>query len=377
MNWPTTKIGQVAQIDRDGISPESIVNGALYVGLENIESGGRLFGVKPVANGELASTKFQFTRRHLLFGKLRPYLAKIAVPNFEGICSTDILPVLPGKKLDRQYLAHFLRQPSMVAYAASQSDGANLPRLSPKKLAGFDIPLPPIEEQRRIASILDLADVVINSRRACIAKLEVLAQSAFIEMFGDPAENPKSFEACKLGDIINFIGGSQPPKSTFLYEDGPNRTRFVQIRDFRTDEYKTYVPTALAKRPFSEDDVMIGRYGPPVFQIFRGLSGTYNVALMKAAPKAGVLNDFVFYLLKEERLHTFVVANSERTAGQSGVNLELLEKYPAFKPPLQLQGKFSLLVQSIKHQHDMQQRQSGEIERLISSLQHRAFRGEL
>ena len=87
-----------------------------------------------------------------------------------------------------------------------------------------------------------------------------------------------------LGDVIEFVGGSQPPKDTFISEPREGYVRLVQIRDFKTDKYKTYIPTALAKRAFQKDDVMIARYGPPVFQILRGLEGSYNVALMKAAP---------------------------------------------------------------------------------------------
>ena len=120
----------VAQIERDIVDPSAIEDGTLYVGLENIQSGGRFVGVRPVDAGELLSSKFSFTPRHLLYGKLRPYLAKIARPEFDGICSTDILPVLPGPNLDRSYLAWLLLSPHMVAQASSRATGANLPRLS-------------------------------------------------------------------------------------------------------------------------------------------------------------------------------------------------------------------------------------------------------
>src|SRR5206468_11370643 len=105
----------VASIERDIVEPSAIKAGTLFVGLENIESGGRFVNVRPVNSGELASSKFVFTPRHVLYGKLRPYLAKIARPDFEGICSTDILPVLPGPEVDRGYLSWLLLTPEMVA----------------------------------------------------------------------------------------------------------------------------------------------------------------------------------------------------------------------------------------------------------------------
>ena len=122
---------------------------------------------------------------------------------------------------------------------------------------------------------------------------------------------------------------------------------------------------------------MIGRYGPPVFQILRGLSGSYNVALMKAVPRDGVTKDFVFHLLKEARLHNFVVANSERTAGQSGVNLELLENYQAYLPPLDLQIQFSQKMSQLKNMMGAMSEAQLASDSLFASLQHRAFRGEL
>src|SRR5438552_15580259 len=93
--WKTVALHEVATIERSAVQPDAISQGAAYLGLEHIESGGRILGAKSVDEGELASSKFKFTERHVLYGKLRPYLAKIACPDFSGICSTDILPILP------------------------------------------------------------------------------------------------------------------------------------------------------------------------------------------------------------------------------------------------------------------------------------------
>ena len=124
--WKITTLIEVANIERTGVQPQQIKDGTIYVDLEHIETGGRFIGLKPVDNGELANSKFQFTEQHILYGKLRPYLAQIACPKFSGICSTDILPVLPRPNVNRKFLFHFLRQPKMVDYANSRSVGVNL-----------------------------------------------------------------------------------------------------------------------------------------------------------------------------------------------------------------------------------------------------------
>lgn len=179
MRIRSVPLGEIVEITRDAVLPEAIKPGTRYVGLENITGSGEFIGVHAVENGDLASTKFSFTAKHVLYGKLRPYLRKIARPNFDGICSTDILPLMPGPKIERNYLAHFLRLDSSVAFAESRSVGVNLPRINPGVLATMEIPLPPLEEQRRIAAILDKADVLRQKRRLALQKLDSLSEAFF------------------------------------------------------------------------------------------------------------------------------------------------------------------------------------------------------
>ena len=293
----------------------------------------------------------------------------------EALLNQRVCKISAIKGLDDGYLFHLL--PQILQVISDRTPFVTVKHLSAKELKDYEIPLPPLEEQKRIAGILDQAAELCRLRTRALDKLGTLGQAIFHEMFGDPVDNPKGFPRKKLLEIVEIIGGSQPAKKHFLYDDGPGRVRFVQTRDFRTDAYKTYVPEDLAKRPFSEDDVIIGRYGPPVFQIFRGLAGTYNVALMKAQPIGEITKDFVFYLLQEPKLHGYVVANSERTAGQSGVNLDLLKDYPVYAPPVELLTDFSQRLTEVDTVTRNARRQSLEAQTLLASLQHRAFRGEL
>lgn len=78
MTWNTAPLSEIATIERNSISPADIKSGSRYVGLDHIESGGGSIRFGSVENGELASNKFQFGPNHILFGKLRPYLAKVS-----------------------------------------------------------------------------------------------------------------------------------------------------------------------------------------------------------------------------------------------------------------------------------------------------------
>ena len=155
---------------------------------------------------------------------------------------------------------------------------------------------------------------------------------------------PNGWELVRLGDVCSFIGGMQPPKHQFKSIPQPGYVRLVQIQDFRRPDRAVYIPLDNAKRTFDETDVMIGRYGPPVFQILRGLSGAYNVALMKTVPKENLLKDFLFYLLQDRPIQRAVIAQSERSAGQSGVQKEFIENLIIPLPPISEQKRIAMIL---------------------------------
>lgn len=212
----------------------------------------------------------------------RMALGKAAINTVPVAINQDLkaLRVLDQKVIDRDYLFRFLL--AKATFLESRGQGATVKGITLDVLRDLEVPVPPIREQQRIASILDKADSLRRKRQEAIRLADTLHRALFVKMYGDPDVNPKEWPVLAMGDVIEFRGGSQPPKETFVSEARPGYVRLVQIRDFKTDKYKTYIPEQLAKRSFEKDDVMIARYGPPVFQILRGLSGSYNVALMKA-----------------------------------------------------------------------------------------------
>ena len=155
------------------------------------------------------------------------------------------------------------------------------------------------------------------------------------------------WEILPFGDVCEISGGSQPPKSNFIYNPKEGYIRLVQVRDYRTDKYKTYIPKERAKKKCSSTDIMIGRYGPPIFGIFSGIEGAYNVALMKAIPDENKLNKEYFrWFLKSHDLMRFVEKTSKRAAGQDGVRKDRLYTYPVPIPPLPVQKQIVTLLDS-------------------------------
>ncbi len=93
-----------------------------------------------------------------------------------------------------------------------------------------------------------------------------------------------SWKSMKLGDVCEFEGGSQPPKSQFIYEEKPGYVRFLQIRDFGSDKNVTFIPQSKKNRLCEENDILIGRYGASDGKILTNKTGANNVALMKTTP---------------------------------------------------------------------------------------------
>jgi len=158
---------------------------------------------------------------------------------------------------------------------------------------------------------------------------------------------PDEWLNLQIKDIVEFSGGSQPPRSAFVYEPREDYVRLIQIRDYKTDKYATYIPKALAKKFCSTDDVMIGRYGPPIFQILRGLEGAYNVALIKAIPNEEFMGkEYLYYYLQLDSLFHLIDTLSQRTSGQTGIDMEALKSYPFPLPPKPEQNKIVKLIKT-------------------------------
>lgn len=164
---------------------------------------------------------------------------------------------------------------------------------------------------------------------------------------------PNEWKLKQIGDVIEFQGGAQPPKETFINDPKEGYIRLIQIRDYKTERYKTYIPKEMARKFCAKDDIMIGRYGPPIFQILFGLEGAYNVALLKAIPNEQVLNkEYARFFLATEKLFELIDRLSQRTSGQTGVDMEALNNYLIPIPTLKEQEKIVEILLTVDSQID-------------------------
>ena len=151
----------------------------------------------------------------------------------------------------------------------------------------------------------------------------------------------------KLKDICQFIPGSQPPKTEFIHTPKNGYVRLIQIRDRLNDNFITFIPEKSTTKFCDVDDILVGRYGPPIFQVFRGFKGAYNVALFKAVPINNTNKDFLYYFIQQPELIRYIEAMSLRTAGQTGVELDSLYEYPVRDFSREEQDKIAKVLKTI------------------------------
>jgi len=178
--WKLKPLGDLVRIASGQVDPKDTgIARKLSVGPENLRSGGGLetAGVKTAGELGQISGKYAFDRNAILYSKIRPNLNKIALVNFDGICSADMYPiwVRDDRQAVRDFIFYVMNSERFVAYATSRSFRTGLPKINRPDLESIEVLLPPLPEQRKIAEILRTWDEALEKLTALrAAKLDRL-----------------------------------------------------------------------------------------------------------------------------------------------------------------------------------------------------------
>lgn len=190
-DWTYDRMKDVVEIRGDKVVVESEEEN--YLELEDLEGGrGRILSRRNTLGVESAVTRF--SKGDILFGKLRPYLEKYCQPDFNGYCTGEILAFLP-KRIYGRYLYYHMGSDWLIQRCNALAYGAKMPRVNwPKQLAIFDLPLPPLPEQKRIAAYLDAScaaiDQAVETKQKQLETLDELRKS-IIQRAVTQGLNPK------------------------------------------------------------------------------------------------------------------------------------------------------------------------------------------
>ena len=291
--------------------------------------------------------------------------------------------------LNNQYLFHWLRTPAFVAQMVRLATGQSYPAVSDAIIERSTLPLPRIEEQRRIAAILDQAEALRSKRRQALAKLDTLTQSLFLEMFGDPGNNPKQWESQEIGEVADVQGGLQvtPSRRHHLIQAPYLRVANVYRERLDLNEVKTMgaSPSEFARTQLKRDDLLIVEgHGNPA-EI--GRCAVWDGSISRCIHQNHLIRvrfnhdilmpSFGSSFLNSPVGRSQLLRAAKTTSGLNTINVSNVKRVKLMIPPLTLQTQYDERSLEIQKAKNVVVRQQERLSFVFASLQHRAFHGEL
>ncbi|MBC68594.1 MULTISPECIES: restriction endonuclease subunit S [Acinetobacter] len=279
-------------------------------------------------------------------------------------------------KLDQKYLWHWLK--NIAPLLKLKGKGATFLQVTKEDICSLEIALPPLAEQRRIASILDQADELRQKRQQAIEKLDQLLQATFIDMFGDPVSNPKGWDVKKLENLTTKIGsGSTPKGGDSAYKDeGISLVRSLNIYDGQFS-YKNLAfidqdqADKLKNVILQANDVLLNITGASVARCClipnEVLPARVNQHVSILRVKDNLIPEFLEALLisKPMKLHLLKISGAGAT--REALTKLQLQELEIIVPPLDIQNEFLLKLKSIKCLIDLNLKQLNELDKLFIS----------
>lgn len=394
--WPTVNLGSCAEIV-SGATPSTSVSAYWD---------GEIFWATPKDLSELKGAYISSTLRTITKGGFDSCAAAVLPPNSVlfssrapiGHVAINTVPMttnqgfksfIPDRdRLHAKFLYHWLRKSR--PYLEGLGRGATFKEVSKAIVSRIEIPLPPLPEQLRIAEVLDKADALRTKRRAAIAQLDALTQSIFIDMFGDPATNPKGWrDSMLLGDVTDIVSGVTIGRKL----DG-RRTRtvpylaVVNVQDRHLDLSVTKTTEATEKEiqryRLERNDLLLTEGGDPD-KLGRGTlwrdelpecihqNHVFRVRLQSEELTPLFLN----WLVGSQRGKRYFLRSAKQTTGIASINMTQLRAFPLLVPPLPLQQQFANQVSASDELKTPYLASLAELDALFASIQHRAFDGDL
>ena len=262
--------------------------------------------------------------------------------------------------------------------------GGSLLRARPAEVFKIQIPLPPLDQQKRIARILDAADALRAKRREALAQLDTLTQSIFLDMFGDPATNPKGWPTSTLEELFEIARGGSPRPIDDYITESPDGVNWIMIGDapegakYITATKKKIRPEGVKRsRSVRPGDFLLTNsmsFGRPY--IMRTSGCIHDGWLVLSPRKGNPVLGYFYSLLGSRALYTEF---SRRAPGATvkNLNIGLVRSVLVPVPPEEKQREYAVHVSAIEAAVVPFERSLERFESLFASLQQRAFRGEL
>lgn len=343
-----------------------------------------------VLGREIGSQKQAVRPGDVLLSKIVPHIRRawVVIPSRSGlrqIASSEWI-VFRTADADPEYLRHLLTSGRFHAEFMSTVSGVggSLMRARPSYVAKIQVPLPPIEEQRRIAAILDKADELRANRRAALAHLDSLTQSIFLEMFG----NSSKYELVELGTIADVQGGLQVTTARSVNPVEVPYIRVANVQRGRLDlsEIKSIRATdAEVRRTRLQrgDVLLVEGHGNPA-EIGRAAEWDDSIPecvhqnhIIRARPRSEVHSRYLTEYLNSAPGRSHLLRAANTTSGLNTISVSVVKSAPIALPSICDQNEFAQRCAASDELRGLHHAASTDVEGLFESLQQRAFSGAL
>ena len=308
------------------------------------------------------------------------------------LLSDKLLKLLPDESaVDARYLVRALRSPSASAHFFQCAGGSSgsMTNIMQSDIRSAPIYLPSLEEQRRIAAILDQTETLRTQRRTALALLDSLTQSLFLEMFGDPVASPKGWSMSTIGDLAEVQGGLQV---TSARKNLPVEVPYLRVANvyrgvLDLSEIKTIraTPAEIQRTTLVKDDLLVveGHGNPNEI----GRAALWNGEIEQCVHQNHLIRAR-FDCTKVEPVFASEYVNSpggrqhllragKSTSGLNTISVSNVRETPIALPPLPLQQTFATRIAAIEALKATHRRALAALDELFASLQQRAFAGAL
>lgn len=395
MKWQTIPLGSFAVKRGSSVNPAKFPNEVFELfsipafdsGTPETRVGSDIGSAKKCVepNDVLVSRIVPHIRRSWVVGAANGH-RQIASSEWIQFRSPDLYP---------NYLRHFLvSDPFHHRFMQTVSGvGGSLLRARPAEVFKIHVPLPPLEEQKRIAGILDAADALRIKRRESLAQLDALLQSTFLTLFGNPVENPMRWEVASLGDLASAkVNNGIFRKNPEYSPTGTDGLPVVWVGElFRGNKVDIAESRRLDATPAEVEKYGL-RYGDILFcrsslklegiaynNVYLGgdLEALFECHLIRLSPRKERVHPVFLNILLRSAAMRAVLKSKAKTATMTTIDQKAISSVKVIVPNLDLQNRFATIVQSVEQQRACQRAHLVELDSLFAALQHRAFNGSL
>ena len=398
MIWPTEKLGNLVTVKGGGTPSKKVEdywNGSIpWASVKDLKSRQLLKTEDSITALGVEKSATNIISKGTIIVPTRMALGKVAIAGVDLAINQDLKAIIVNDEevLNKAYLSRFLE--SKAKYIESEGKGATVKGITLDFLKGLDVPLPPEKEQKRIAAILDKADVIRQKRKQAIQLVDEFLRSVFLDMFGDPVMNPKNWKISPLSTLSEkILNGTTPKGGSDVYvEQGITFLRSqnvwkkcIDLDDVVYIDQDTHAK--MFKSSLKKKDILITKTGRINTEnsslgrsaIYYGEDGEANINghVYLVRLKIDNIHEFIEFILTTKEYRDHIRSVCVGGIDKRQLNKNHIEEFPIICPPKGEQQKFVEILNRSQKALNQYKKQLVEAENLFAALVQRAFSGQL